>query len=201
MIRQLALSRRQVGLPATRASFLPHLLSYGRTGTSSTGNAPQFDLRTELFRITGTDLTQIDGIDVVTATTILSEVGWDMSKWQAEHHFVSWLRLCPQSQWGQDHWERAAADQQSNYQCVENGSQQLTDEQHLCGSAVPSTQNQAGGSGGHQGHGSQASPLALPHAAPRHAIRFYETQHRNLQIAYRKRKAAKLGFRITELAA
>src|SRR5712664_2629981 len=51
-----------------------------------------------------------------------------------------------QSQWGQDHWKRAAADQQSNHQCVENGSQQLTDEQHLCGSAVPSTQNQAGGS-------------------------------------------------------
>ena len=59
------------------------------------GNAPQFDLRTELFRMTGTDLTQIDGIDVMTATTILSEAGWDMSKWQTEHHFVSWLRLCP----------------------------------------------------------------------------------------------------------
>src|ERR1700737_4663856 len=59
------------------------------------GNAPQFDLRTELFRTTGTDLTQIDGIDVMTATTILSEAGWDMSKWKTEHHFVSWLRLCP----------------------------------------------------------------------------------------------------------
>jgi len=56
------------------------------------GNAPQFDLRTELFRITGTDLTPIDGI--MTATTILSEAGWEMSKWQTEHHFVSWLRLC-----------------------------------------------------------------------------------------------------------
>jgi hypothetical protein len=59
------------------------------------GNAPQFDLRTELFRMTGTDLTQIDGIDVMTATTILSEAGWEMSKWQTEHYFVSWLRLCP----------------------------------------------------------------------------------------------------------
>src|SRR5467141_1395881 len=59
------------------------------------GNAPQFDLRTELFRMSGTDLTQIDGIDVMTATTILSEAGWDMSKWKTAHHFVSWLRLCP----------------------------------------------------------------------------------------------------------
>jgi transposase len=40
-------------------------------------------------------LTQIDGIDVRTAATILSEAGWDMSKWKDEDHFVSWLRLCP----------------------------------------------------------------------------------------------------------
>ena len=59
------------------------------------GNKPQFDLRAELFRISGTDLTRIDGIDVMTAMTILSEAGWDMSKWKTEHHFVSWLRLCP----------------------------------------------------------------------------------------------------------
>jgi len=30
----------------------------------------------------------------MTATTILSEAGWEMSKWQTEHHFISWLRLC-----------------------------------------------------------------------------------------------------------
>jgi hypothetical protein len=22
-------------------------------------------------------------------------VGWDTTKWKTEHHFVSWLRLCP----------------------------------------------------------------------------------------------------------
>jgi transposase len=59
------------------------------------GNAPQFDLREGLFRLTGTDLTRIDSIDVMTATTIVSEAGYDMSKWETEHHFVSWLRLCP----------------------------------------------------------------------------------------------------------
>ena len=59
------------------------------------GNQPQFDLQQQLFRMTGTDLTQIDGIDVMTATTILSEAGWDMIKWKDEHHFVSWLRLAP----------------------------------------------------------------------------------------------------------
>src|SRR5258708_39857433 len=59
------------------------------------GNAPQFDLRAELFRISGTDLTRIDGLDVMTAMTMLSEAGWGMSKGKTEHHFVSWLRLCP----------------------------------------------------------------------------------------------------------
>ena len=56
---------------------------------------PQFNLREELFRMTGTDLTQIDGIDVMTAMTVVSEVGWDMSKWKTENHFVSWLKLSP----------------------------------------------------------------------------------------------------------
>src|SRR5256884_5311010 len=45
------------------------------------GNAPQFGLREGLFRMTGTDLTRIDGIDVMTATTVISEAGYDMSKW------------------------------------------------------------------------------------------------------------------------
>jgi hypothetical protein len=46
------------------------------------GNTPQFGLRADLFRMTGTDLAQIDGIDVMTATTIRTEAGWDMSKWK-----------------------------------------------------------------------------------------------------------------------
>jgi transposase len=43
--------------------------------------------------MTGTDLTRIDGIDVLTAMMMISEAGWDMSKWPNEDHFVSWLRL------------------------------------------------------------------------------------------------------------
>jgi transposase len=58
-------------------------------------NKPQFDLREGLFRMTGTDLTRMDGIDVMTATTVISEAGYDMSRWETENHFVSWLRLCP----------------------------------------------------------------------------------------------------------
>src|SRR5260370_40633074 len=45
--------------------------------------------------MTGTDLTRIDGIDVMTAMIVKREAGYDMSKWKTENHFVSWLRLCP----------------------------------------------------------------------------------------------------------
>jgi transposase len=58
-------------------------------------NKPQFDLREGLFRMTATDLTRIDSIDVQTAATVISEAGYDMTKWATENHFVSWLRLCP----------------------------------------------------------------------------------------------------------
>src|SRR5207245_2485513 len=49
----------------------------------------------ELHRISGVDLTRIDGIDVGVAQTVISEVGLDMSRWENEHHFASWLGLCP----------------------------------------------------------------------------------------------------------
>lgn len=59
---------------------------------------PQFDLRRELYRVAGVDLTQIDGINVQTAQVVISEVGVDMTRWQTEHHFSSWLGLSPNNQ-------------------------------------------------------------------------------------------------------
>jgi transposase len=66
-----------------------------KAGKKARGNAPQFDLRGELYRISGTDLTRIDGIDVMVAQTLIAEVGLDMSRWPTEGHFSSWLGLCP----------------------------------------------------------------------------------------------------------
>jgi len=78
----------------SRGASLPEEKRQGRLKKKK-GNAPRFDLRQGLFRLTGTDLTRIDSIDVMTATTVISETGYDMSKWQTENHFVSWLRLRP----------------------------------------------------------------------------------------------------------
>lgn|SRR5262245_10124855 len=53
------------------------------------------DLREELYRWTGVDLTAIEGIGVLSAQVVLSEIGTDMSRWRTEKHFTSWLGLCP----------------------------------------------------------------------------------------------------------
>ena len=66
-----------------------------QTSKKATGNRPQFDLRSELDRISGVDLTRIDSINVLVAQTVISEVGLDMSRWNTEAHFASWLGLCP----------------------------------------------------------------------------------------------------------
>jgi hypothetical protein len=66
-----------------------------KTKKPAAKNAPRFDLSSELQRVTGVDLTRIDGIDVMVAQTLLSEVGLDMSRWKTESHFASWLGLCP----------------------------------------------------------------------------------------------------------
>jgi transposase len=59
------------------------------------GNMPQFNLHAELERICGMDLTSIDGIDVMTAQTIVAELGTDFTHWKSEAHFTSWLGLTP----------------------------------------------------------------------------------------------------------
>ncbi len=64
-------------------------------GKKGSKHAPQFDLRTELYRITGIDWAQINGIDVLTAQTVIAEAGVDLSAFPSEKQFASWLGLCP----------------------------------------------------------------------------------------------------------
>ena len=58
-------------------------------------NAPRFDVQGQLYRMTGVDLTRIDGVDAYTALKVVSEIGTDMSKWPSAGHFASWLGLSP----------------------------------------------------------------------------------------------------------
>jgi transposase len=58
-------------------------------------NEPTFDLSHLLYRMTGVDLTAIDGIGGHLALRIISEIGIDMSPWQSDKRFASWLSLAP----------------------------------------------------------------------------------------------------------
>lgn len=59
-------------------------------------NTPQIDdLREQLFRLVGVDLTRIDGLNAHTVLKILSEIGTDMSRWSSVKQFCSWLGLSP----------------------------------------------------------------------------------------------------------
>lgn len=60
------------------------------------GHVPEgFDLRAELYRISGVDLTRIDGINALTAQTVLAEIGPDVSSFPTEGQFASFHGLCP----------------------------------------------------------------------------------------------------------
>jgi transposase len=59
-------------------------------------NEPRFDVRTALYYVVGIDLTEIEGIGEMTALTIISEIGPEVSRFATMKRFCSWLGLCPQ---------------------------------------------------------------------------------------------------------
>lgn len=54
------------------------------------------DLRLELYSAFGVDLTQVPGINALTAQVLLTEVGTTLSRFPTVAAFCSWLRLCPE---------------------------------------------------------------------------------------------------------
>jgi transposase len=61
-------------------------------------NQSHFNLAAEVQRLAGVDLTRIEGIDALTAFTVITEQGRDMSRFPTAKHFASHLGLCPNHQ-------------------------------------------------------------------------------------------------------
>lgn len=60
------------------------------------GNQIAIDIRNPLQRILGgVDVQNIVGIGPLTALNLLSETGYDMTRWPTEKHFTSWLNFAP----------------------------------------------------------------------------------------------------------
>lgn len=53
-----------------------------------------FNLRTETYKLSGVDLTQVPGL-AKSSLSLFTEVGRDMSRWPTAAHFASWTGLCP----------------------------------------------------------------------------------------------------------
>jgi hypothetical protein len=171
-------------------------------------NNPQFDLRQQLFRAVGADLTRIDGIDVLTAMTIISEAGWDMSKWPSEDHFVSWLRLSPDNRI-------------SGNRVIGKGRLPTNNRLSVALRMAASTLRKSDSYLGAQFRRLRSrldAPVAIKAMAAklarlvyrtlRYDLQFldrgaevYEAAHRQREINYLKRKAANLGFQIIEAPA
>jgi transposase len=68
-----------------------------RKRDSHSKNAPlqANEIRKHLKRISGVDLSAVDGFGVSLAQTVIMEVGTDMSKFPDDKHFCSWLGLAP----------------------------------------------------------------------------------------------------------
>jgi len=60
-------------------------------------NQLNFDVRQSLYKLIGSDLTQIHGLGPYLSLRLVSECGLDMSKWPTAKHFTSWLTLSPGS--------------------------------------------------------------------------------------------------------
>src|ERR1700746_2754793 len=169
------------------------------------GNKPQFGLRADLFRMSGTDLTQIDSIDVMTATTILSKVGWDMTKWETEVHVVSWLRLCPENRL-------------SGNKIIGKGrlptNNRVSSALRMAASTLRVSNTYLGAQFRRfrakldarvAGKAIAAKLARLVYRMMRYGMKyadqgakFYETQHRNLQVKHLKWRAAKLGYQLVQ---
>ena len=172
------------------------------------GNAPRFDLREALFRMSGTDLTQIDGIDTITAITVLSEAGYDMSKWATEHHFVSWLRLCPDNRISGDKVIGKGRLPTNNRLTVafRMAANSLRKSDTYLGAQFRRLRSKLGAPIAIK---AMAAKLArLVYRMLRYGMEFvdkgaeiYEAQHRQRQIHSLNRKAAQMGFRLVEAAA
>ena len=58
---------------------------------------PPCSIEDALQKMSGVDLSRINGISTSTALKVIAEIGIDMSRWPTAKHFASWLGLCPGS--------------------------------------------------------------------------------------------------------
>ena len=168
-------------------------------------NSPGFDVRTALYHVVGLDLTEIEGVSELTALTLISEIGPEVSKFATVKKFCSWLGLCP-------NWKKTGGRVKSSRtrRGVNRAAQALR-------MSAQSLHNSRGALGGFlrrmKGRlGVQAALTATAHKLARivylalkHGMTYvrqsqeeYEAHMKEKQVKALRRKARQLGLEVTE---
>jgi transposase len=176
-----------------------------RKRTSHSKNAPQKqgEIRQHLKRISGVDLSVVDGFGVSLAQTVIMEVGTDMSKFPSEKHFCSWLGLAPKHEISGAKVLKNKTLKTKNRagQAFRMAAQSVKQADCVFGSLYRRLKSRL--------DKAQAT-VATAHAIARVVYRMlkykveyeqvsveeYEQKYKDQQIKYMKKKAAKFGFQL-----
>ena len=170
-------------------------------------NQAHFNLASALYRMTGVDLTQIDGVDELTIQKVLSETGTDMSKWPTSKHFTSWLHLCPNNKitGGKIQHSGVQPTQNRRSTALRVAAASLTHSNSALGAYYRRMRARQGAPAAIT---STAHKLAriiytmLKNRKPYHdlGVDYYEQQYRSRVLRNLGRQAARLGFRLEPVA-
>ena len=176
-----------------------------RKRNSHSKNAPpnQEEIRRHLKRISGVDLSAVDGFGVTVAQMVIAEVGTDMSKFPSEKHFCSWLGLAPKHEitGGKVIKNKTLKTKNRAGQAFRMAAQSVKKADCVFGSFYRRVRGRL--------DKSQAT-VATAHMIARVVYRMlkykveyetisveeYEAKYKEEQIKYMRKKAAKLGFQL-----
>ncbi len=202
--RELEATLKQFGVPERASTEQPKIPNAKKTKRIQR-NAPGFNLTSELHRITGVDLSRIDGVNAIVAQTIISEVGLDMTRWKTEAHFASWLGLCPDNRISGDKVLARGTRHVINRAAtaLRMAATTLIKSQSYLGAQYRRLRTKLG---------APKAITAMAHRLARLVFRmlkygqeyvdkgtqYYEQKHREQQLHLLKKKAATLGFQVVE---
>jgi len=170
-------------------------------------NTPHFDLRTALYQTCGVDLTRIDGIDILTAQTIIAEIGLDMSAWPTVKHFTSWLGLAPNNKitGGKVISSKTKKVKSRAHQAFRMAAQSLARSSSALGAFYRRMRAKHGGLKANVATAHKLARIVYFMLKKREAYQdpgpdYYEEQYRQRAIKNLKRKARKLGLAVLDPA-
>jgi transposase len=168
-------------------------------------NSPGFDVRTALYYVVGLDLTEIEGISELTALTLISEIGPEVSRFATVKKFCCWLGLCP-------NWKKTGGRVKSSRtrrgvnraaQALRMAAQSLHHSQGALGAFLRRMKGRLGVQAALTATAHKVARivyLALKHGMTyvRQSQQEYEVRMKEKQIKAVKRKARQLGLEVVE---